>query len=52
MLGKMFSMRYLPSLYKEGQMPSEKSLEQAVRRAEGWCEVAACLKFSEELVYE
>jgi hypothetical protein len=30
-------------LYDEGQLPLELSLETAVRRAGGWCEMAASL---------
>jgi hypothetical protein len=38
LLEAMFSVRPLPRLYNDGQLPLETSLETAVRRAEGWCE--------------
>jgi hypothetical protein len=38
-----FSVRSVSGLYNKGQLPLEESLETAVRRVEGWCEVAASL---------
>jgi hypothetical protein len=40
-------MRSEPRLYNEGQLPLEESLETAVRRVGGWCEMAASLVVSE-----
>jgi hypothetical protein len=31
-------------LYKEDQLPLQRSLETAVRRVGGWCEMAASLR--------
>jgi hypothetical protein len=43
LLEVVFSVRSVPRLYNECQVPLEKSLETAVRRAGGWCEMApAC----------
>jgi hypothetical protein len=39
-----FSVRYMPKLYNENQMPLQDSLEMAVRRVEGWCEMATSLQ--------
>jgi hypothetical protein len=37
----VFSMRYVLMLYNEGQLPLEQSLETALRRVGGWCEMVA-----------
>jgi hypothetical protein len=37
MLEAVFSVRSVPRLYNEGQLPLEKSLETAVRRRGGKC---------------
>jgi hypothetical protein len=39
-LQAVFSVRSVPRLYNEGQMPLADSLETAVTRLGGWCEVA------------
>jgi hypothetical protein len=43
LLEAVFSVRSVPRLYNEGQLPLEKSLETAVRRVGDWCEMAASL---------
>jgi hypothetical protein len=35
------SVRSVPRLYNEDQLPLDESLETAVRRIGGWCEMAA-----------
>jgi hypothetical protein len=45
-LEEVFSVRSMPRLYNEDQLPSEESLETAVRRVGGWCEMAANLGVS------
>jgi hypothetical protein len=47
LLEAVFSMQSVPWLCNEGQMPLEKSLEMAVRRAEGWYEMATSLGVSQ-----
>jgi hypothetical protein len=47
LLRTVFSVRSVPKLYNEGQLPLEKSLETAVRRVGGWYEMAAKLEASE-----
>jgi hypothetical protein len=42
-------MRSKPRLYNEGQLPLEGSLEKAVRRVGGWCEMAASLEVSKDV---
>jgi hypothetical protein len=42
----VFSVRPVPRLYNEGQLPLEESLETAVRREGGYCEMAASLGVS------
>jgi hypothetical protein len=42
-LGTVFSVRSVPRLYNKGQLPS---LETAVRRVIGLCEMAASLEVS------
>jgi hypothetical protein len=44
LLVALFSVRSVPSLYNEGQLPSEESLEMAVRRVGSWCEMATSLR--------
>jgi hypothetical protein len=39
-------VRSVPRLYNEDQLPLQGSLEAAVRRVRGWCEVAASLGVS------
>jgi hypothetical protein len=43
-LEAMFSVRSVPRLYNDGQLPLQKSLETAVTRVGGWCEMAASLR--------
>jgi hypothetical protein len=43
LLEAVFSVWPMPSLCKEGQLPLRESLETAVRRVGGWCEMAASL---------
>jgi hypothetical protein len=43
LLEAVFSVRSVPKLYNEGQLPLEESLERAVRRLGGWCEMAVSL---------
>jgi hypothetical protein len=38
-----FSVRSVPKLYNEEQLRLQDSLETAVRRVGGWCEMAASL---------
>jgi hypothetical protein len=33
-------VRSVPRLYNEGQLPLQRSLQTAIRRVEGWCEMA------------
>jgi hypothetical protein len=40
----VFSVRSVPRLYDEGQLPLRRSLETEVRRVEGSCEMAASLR--------
>jgi hypothetical protein len=44
LLGEMFPMWSVPSLYIEGQLQLRESLEAAVRRVGGWCKMAASLR--------
>jgi hypothetical protein len=44
LLEVVFSVRSTLSLYNEGQLPLRKSLEMAVRRVGGWCDMAASLR--------
>jgi hypothetical protein len=37
-------VRSVPRLYNEGQLSLLKSIETAVRRVGGWCEMAASLR--------
>jgi PIN domain nuclease of toxin-antitoxin system len=46
LLEAVFSVWSVSGLYNEGQLPLEESLETAVRRAGGWCEMAASLGVS------
>jgi hypothetical protein len=39
-----FSVQSMPRLYNEDQLPLQDSAEMAVRRAGGWCEMAASLQ--------
>jgi hypothetical protein len=43
----MFSVWSIPRVYNKGKLPLEESLETAVRRVGGWCEMAASLGVSE-----
>jgi hypothetical protein len=53
LLEAVFSVRSVPGLYNDGQLLLEESLETAMRRIGGWCEMAASLVVSEvELVGE
>jgi hypothetical protein len=45
-LGKVFSVRSVPRLYNEEQLRLRESLETAVRRVGGWCEMAGSLGVS------
>jgi hypothetical protein len=49
-LEEVFSVETVIKPYNEGQLPLEKSLEMAVRRVGGWCEMAASLGVSRELL--
>jgi hypothetical protein len=42
--GAVFSVRSVPRLYAGDQLPLRQSLETAVRRVGGWCEMAASLR--------
>jgi hypothetical protein len=42
----VFSVRSVPRLDNEGQLPLEESLEMPVRRGGAWCEMAASLGVS------
>jgi hypothetical protein len=46
LLEVVFSAQSVTRLYNEGQVPLEESLETAVRRVGGWCEMAASLGIS------
>jgi hypothetical protein len=46
MLEMLFSVWSMPRLYNEDQLPVEESLETAVRRVGGWCEMAGSLGMS------
>jgi hypothetical protein len=46
LLKAVFSVRSVPMIYNGGQLPSEESLETAVTRAGGWCEMAVSLGVS------
>jgi hypothetical protein len=46
LFGEMFSMRSVPRLYNEEQLRLLESLEMAVRRVGGWCQMAASLGIS------
>jgi hypothetical protein len=39
-----FSVRSVPGLYSEGQLPLQESPETELRRVEVWCEMAASLR--------
>jgi hypothetical protein len=52
MLEAMFSVRFVPRLYNEGQVPLEVSLETSVRRVADWREMAASLGVSCETAAE
>jgi hypothetical protein len=39
----VFSVRSVPGLYNEGQLSLEESLEMAVRKVGGWCEMAVSM---------
>jgi hypothetical protein len=42
----VFSVRAVPRLYNEVQLPLEERSETAVRRVGGWCEMAVSLGVS------
>jgi hypothetical protein len=46
LLEEVFSVWSVQKLYTEAQLPLEESLEMAVRRVEGWCEMATSLGVS------
>jgi hypothetical protein len=46
LLEAVFSVRSVPKLYNKSQLPLDKSLESAVRKVGGWCEMAASLEVS------
>jgi hypothetical protein len=52
LFGEVFSMWSVPRLYNKEQLRLRERLETAVRRVGGWCEMAASLRVSEELVGE
>jgi hypothetical protein len=39
-----FSVRSVPGLYNEDQLPLRESIETAVGRVGGWCEMTASLR--------
>jgi hypothetical protein len=43
LLETVFTMRSVPRLCDEGQLPLKESLKTAVRRVGGWCKMAASL---------
>jgi hypothetical protein len=43
LLKAVLSVRSVPRLYKEEQLRLRESLETAVRKVGGWCEMAASL---------
>jgi hypothetical protein len=47
LLEAVFSVRSVPRLFNEGQLPLEESLETAVKRVGGWCKMAATLVVSQ-----
>jgi hypothetical protein len=47
MFEAVFSMRSVPKLYIEDQLRLRESLETAVRKVGGWCEMAASLGVSQ-----
>jgi hypothetical protein len=46
LLETVFSVRSVPRLYKEGQLPLEEISETTVRSAGGWYEMANSLRVS------
>jgi hypothetical protein len=44
LLGEVFSVQSVPGLCNEEQLRFRESLETAVRRVGGWCEMAASLE--------
>jgi hypothetical protein len=46
LLEAVVSVRSVPRLYNEGELPLEESLEMEMRRVGGWCEMAASLGVS------
>jgi hypothetical protein len=48
LLEVVFSVRSVPRLYNEGQLPLESHVT-AVRRVGGWCEMAASLRGRESV---
>jgi hypothetical protein len=52
LLEEVFSVWSVPRIYNEEQLQLQESLETAVRRVGGWCEMAASLElvsWSDEL---
>jgi hypothetical protein len=45
-LEALISVRSMPRLYNEGQLPLEESLEMTVERVGGWCGMASSLGVS------
>jgi hypothetical protein len=46
-MAEAFSMQSVPGLYNEKQLRLRESLETAVSRRGGWCEMAASLGVSQ-----
>jgi hypothetical protein len=46
LLEAVLSMRFVPGLYNDCQLPLEECLETAMRRIGGWCEMAVSLGVS------
>jgi hypothetical protein len=47
MFKAVLSVRSVTRLYNEGQLPLEKSLEKAIRRVGGWCEMDSSMGVSQ-----
>jgi hypothetical protein len=43
-VGVLFSVRSVPRLYNEDQLPLQGCLETVIRRVGAWCEMAASLR--------
>jgi hypothetical protein len=52
LLEPVFSMRSVPRLYNEDQLPIRVSPETAARRVGGWCKIASSPKAEEHPLLE